>query len=296
MKDNYDRSLDQAREQVHRLNTFLNTLPVRTAGGHFEDVRKYERILEGLTEILDAKRYENVVDAVRDLIERNDTQRELIEVLNGKANLSDHWKMQYDIARQKQLEAEQRAGMAEACCGCDNGGHHVLPKPDPKNPLHWSFASGLIRGSDLPGMWNWQDIYSHAQGLAREQAGGEEGKSEPAVTVAQDENVGPNQRLPEPNSTNPEHLRFAGHIVAATAHPNYNNGYGHQQPRTAVELFNEADRIVSKQAMDDAIEKAVTAYFDAAHNGRPKNVYPHVKSGMEAALNAAAAEWAEVNK
>ncbi|AUE23603.1 hypothetical protein SEA_TONIANN_96 [Gordonia phage Toniann] len=225
MKDNYDRSLDQAREQVHRLNTFLNTLPVRTAGGHFEDVRKYERILEGLTEILDAKRYENVVDAVRDLIERNDTQRELIEVLNGKANLSDHWKMQYDIARQKQLEAEQRAGMAEACCGCDNGGHHVLPKPDPKNPLHWSFASGLVYWSGLPGAWSYQDLQSHAQGLARE--------------TGEDKTV---------------------------------------------------------KTKDDAVEKAVTAYFDAAHNGRPKNVYPHVKSGMEAALNAAAAEWAEVNK
>ncbi|QAU06960.1 hypothetical protein SEA_APHELION_95 [Gordonia phage Aphelion] len=275
MSEDYRRALEQAEELR-------------------EEVVKYEGILEELLEILGARRYDHVVDAVRELIGRNNTQRQLIEMLSGKATLSDHWKTQYDIARQKQLEAEQRAGMAEACCGCDNGGHHVLPKPDPKDPQHWSFASGLVYWSGLPGAWSYQDLQSHARGLALEQAG--EDTPEPVATVAQDESVGADQGLPTPDSANPEHLRFAGHVVASTAHPNSDNGFGHQQPRTAAELFNEADRIVSKQACDDAVEKAVTAYFDAAHNGRPKNVYPHVKSGMEAALNAAAAEWAEVNK
>ncbi|ANA85275.1 hypothetical protein BH769_gp72 [Gordonia phage BritBrat] len=65
-----------------------------------------------------------------------------------------------------------------------------------------------------------------------------------------------------PDASNPDHLRFAGHLIASVVVPNEQNGFGHRHPLSAVDLFNLADRLAcadrleSEATADDVVEKA----------------------------------------
>ncbi|ANA86251.1 hypothetical protein SEA_LOZINAK_94 [Gordonia phage Lozinak] len=168
----------------------LGSSAIRHAEGHYRDTVRLEALVDQALEILGEKNDGRLLDGIRRLIAERDE------------------------ARQAKLESEQRAGFAEACCGCDNGGEHVLPTPSPIKPEHWRFAAELIRKSGQIGSWTADNLEWQAQGMEAELA--------------------------------------------------------------------EAERI-----QDEAIESAITAYFKAAHGCQPKTVYPHVRTGMEAALRAA---------
>ncbi|QAU06598.1 hypothetical protein SEA_WILLIAMBOONE_95 [Gordonia phage WilliamBoone] len=176
--------------ELEVVKSLLASSVVRNAEGHRRDCLNYENLIEQAIELLGVKRYDRLIDGIRRLIAERDE------------------------ARQAKLDADRRAGFAEACCGCDNAGEHVLPSPSPIKPEHWRFAAELIRRSGHIGSWTAENLEWQAKGLEVEQAD-------------------------------------------------------------------------AKRVQDEAIESAITAYFDEAHGGRPKTVYPHVHRGMKAALRAA---------
>lgn len=100
-------------------------------------------------------------------------------------------------------------------------------------------------------------------------------------------------QLPEPDATNPAHLRFCAGLLALISVREGNamasNHYGYGLPFTGNHLIDLAKHLEAAQQQADTdeelIDRMVEAYFTAAHGNVPKTVYPHVRKGMRAAAN-----------
>lgn len=129
---------------------------------------------------------------------------------------------QHDADAALIAELQTKVEQAEACCGCDHGGHHVLPTPDMGDPLHLRWVAKAMRNT-VPRVVGLPDC---------QQLG----------------------------------------ILA--------DWYMAEADRLERERSESAER-------EQRIEKAITAYFEAAHGAVPRTVYEHVRKGMAAALDAA---------
>lgn len=130
----------------------------------------------------------------------------------------------------------------------------------------------------------WTNRWLKASGLADEARG--------LLAVAE----GVAAALPDPDAQNPEHCQFAAELSAQLPPTGPNEDWEWTTARglTARQWAERAKSLEAAQSAeaqrDREIEAAVTAYFEAAHGQVPPNVYPHVRKGMAAALDAARAE------
>ncbi|MGW8936010.1 hypothetical protein [Gordonia terrae] len=97
--------------------------------------------------------------------------------------------------------------------------------------------------------------------------------------------------LPEPDATNPDHLRWAAEMIETFSGWKNLSVRVRQRNVLADELRAYADRLdaarSAEREREQRIEAAITAYFEAAHGSVPANVHSHVRRGMKAALDAA---------
>ena len=67
------------------------------------------------------------------------------------AQLLDAARAAQEAAEREVQRLTEERDEAEACCGCEHGGHHVLPTPDETNPAHLRWAADLADEGCAPG-------------------------------------------------------------------------------------------------------------------------------------------------